>query len=263
VDPEIQDVSPDSSPEPTEPEASSQATEQPANQAPEPPFHQHPRFREITTQNRQLKEQLAQVVARQQQMHQQMQRQQNPDAPMSAEDRVKYAEAAKVLRTVLQQDPELARLLQLAQRAPQLDQSIQGMTLLQQQAAQAHNNTARSTIKDLCVAEKLPTDEKSLKRIVGLVALEAAQMEDGDARYKSGDLSVLEEAFENLKPLLASLRKPAEDNLVNTKQKTRNLPQRSVAGGPAGQPAIGKPERGNERAYEGKLAELAKKMLEG
>src|ERR1043166_3877525 len=116
------DVSSESSPESSESAETSQATTQPAQQqtqTQEPPFHQHPRFREITSQNRQLKEQLAQVVRQQAAMAQHLQRQQNqnPDAPMSAEDRQKYAEAAQALRRVLQQDPELQRLLMLAQRA--------------------------------------------------------------------------------------------------------------------------------------------------
>jgi hypothetical protein len=263
VDPEVTtdaSSSADSSSATTEPAAdSSQATTQPAQQTqtPEPPFHQHPRFRELTSQNRELKQQIAQLS---QAMQRFQQTQAQPGQPRSPEEQWQRQQAIQALKQLLGEDPELKNILELAKQKDQFQQQFQGIGQMQQQAAQAHNHAARAAIKELAAADNLPTDDASMRQIVRLVAGEAMSLENGDERYKSGDMGVLSEAYENIKPWLASLRKPAEQSLVQTKNKLKQLPKPAQGSAP-GQPAMPKMQPGKEREYEQSLHGLARKML--
>lgn len=252
------DVSSESSPESAETAETPQAATQPAPapQPQEPPFHQHPRFRELTTQNRELKQQIAQLSQAMQRFQQSQQ--QSSDGPLSQEEQA----AITALKRLMARDPELATALMAGKQLPQFQQRFQGIDQMQAQAARAHNTAARSAIKELAAADGLPTDDASLKHIVRLVAGEAMAMEQGNERYQSGDLSVLEEAFAAIKPWLASMRKPAQDTLTQTKNKTRQLPPPPRGAAP-GQPAPPKMEPGKEgeRKFEQSLHSRAKAML--
>jgi hypothetical protein len=218
------------------------------------PFHEHPRFRELTTANREMKAQIAALTQRMQQTQQQGQ-------PMAPEEAQQYQQAAAALKRLIGNDPELRGIFDLLKQAPQFQQRFQGIDAMQAQAARAHTNAARSAIKELAAADGLPTDDASLRHIVRLVAGEAMSLEQGNERYSSGDLSVLEEAFTAIKPWLSAMRKPAEATVAQTKNKTKGLPP-APRGGVAGQPAPAKLEPGKERAYEADMHSRARKMLE-
>ena len=253
---EIVDAAADSSSaQTTEPEVTTdQAPTQPV-QTPEPPFHQHPRFRELTTANREMKQQIAQLMERDRQR--QLQQSQPGQPVLNDQER----EAITVLKKLMQSDPELAAALGVAKQMPQFQQRFQGMDQMQARAAQVHNQAARSTIKELAAAEGLDTSDASLKHIVRLVAGAAMDLENGNERYASGDLSVLEEAFDLIKKgWLSNLRKPAEQTLTQTKNKLRTLPPPARGTAP-GEPAAPKLEPGKERVFEQGLHARAKKML--
>jgi len=252
---EIVDAAADSSTATTDNAETSQATSQPAQpaQPAEPPFHQHPRFRELTTSNRELKQQIAQLTQRMQHTQQQGQ-------PMAPEEAQQYQQAAAALKRLIAQDPELAGILRLAKDAPQYQQRFQGIDAMQAQAARAHTTSARSAIKELASADGLPTDDASMRHIVRLVAGEAMSLEQGNERYSSGDLSVLEEAFNAIKPWLSAMRKPAEASVAQTKNKMKQLPP-PARGGVAGQPAPAKLVPGKEREFEANLHKTAKERL--
>jgi hypothetical protein len=238
----------------TQPAATEQA--QQTTPTPEPPFHQHPRFREITSQNRELRQQVQQLT---QWAQQQMQRQQQSASQpgLSKEE----TEALTVLKKLMKADPELAAALGVAGQLGQFQQRFHGMDQMQARAAQAHNNAARSAIKEMASAEGLDTSDANMKHIVRVVAGAAMDLENGNERYANGDLSVLQEAFDQVKKgWLSTLRKPAEQSLTQTKNKLRQMPPPS-RGATAGSPAPAKLERGNERAFESSLHERAKKML--
>jgi len=254
---EVMDAQVDSSPTTTtEPaDSTSQATTTPAQpaQPAEPPFHQHPRFRELTTANREMKQQIAQLMQAQQRSQQQGQ-------PMAPEEAQQYQQAAAALKRLISQDPELAGILRLAKEAPQYQQRAQAMDQMQAAQARAHTTSARSAIKELAAADGLPTDDASMRHIVRLVAGEAMSLEQGNERYSSGDLSVLEEAFNAIKPWLSAMRKPAEASVAQTKNKMKQLPP-PARGGVAGQPAPAKLVPGKEREFEANLHKTAKERL--
>ncbi len=247
----------DSSSANTETADPSQATTQPAQPAVQPKgFHEHPDWQRMVASRREDRGIIQQLQQRLQAQEQRSQQSQRADEPLTQEEQA----AVVALKRLMARDPELKTALLAGQQLPQFHQRFQGIDQMQQQAAQAHTHAARSTIKELAAADKLPTDEASLRQITRLVAGEAMALENGQERYSSGDLSVLNEAFQNVKPFLATLRKPAEDSLIQTKNKLKQLP-RPAQGSAAGQPAMPKPEPGKEREYEAKLHGLARKML--
>lgn len=222
-------------------------------------FHEHPDWQRMVASRRedraligQLTQRLQQIEGRQQQSGQQ---------PLTPEEQQQFQVAATALRRLLASDPELARLLQLAKGAPEIDKRLQGIDVMQQQAARAHIDHARSVVKDMAAADGLPVDNASLKRIVQLVAAEAQTLENGNDRFSSGDMTVLAEAFNNIKPWLAGLRKPAEQNVAATKNKVRGLPPTPARGGqPAGKavpPQVKDPRQREQQMHADARARLA------
>lgn len=250
-----------SAPAPSTPD--SQAQPDPAQQqqqAPQVPFHQHPRFREITSQNRELRNTVQQLTQRLNQIEQRTQNQ----GGASQQDQREYLEAAQALRKVMQADPELASMLELTKRFPQLQQGVQGVQELQAQAARARLNEARSHIENLVKDAKLTIDKNYTPHLIRLIAGAAMQLPDGDERYRAGDLSVLTEAFEQIKPFLNALRTPATVATAQTKNQMKQIPPRP-AGGTAGQPAPAKLKADasttDVRQFEANMHDRGKAML--
>jgi hypothetical protein len=253
------DVSADSSPaQPTEPAAEpSQATTQPVPAQAQPKgFHEHPDWQRMV-RSRHEDRQAMQALQRELQTLRQS-GQQSTDQPLTQEE----TQALGVLKRLMARDPDLAAALGVAKQFPQVQQRLQGYDQMQAQAARAHNNAARSSIKELAAAEGLPTDDANLKHIVRLVAGAAMELENGNERYAGGDLSVWEEAFNQVKPWFAGLRKPAEASVAQTKNKVRNLPP-APRGGAPGAPAPAKLVPGKEREFESGMHKRAKDMLSG
>jgi hypothetical protein len=237
----------------------SQATSQSASQAPaqQPKgFHEHPDWQRMVASRREdraLVSQLQQKIAA---FERSQQAQPGSQQTYSPEE----LQAINALKRLLAGDPELKAVLDLAKKSPQFEQRFQGMDQFQAQAARAHTSAARSHIKELAAAENLPTDDASLRHIVRLVAGEAMQLDNGNERYASGDMSVLEEAFQSIKPWLSGLRKPAEQTVAQTKNKLKQLPP-PMRGSTAGEPAPKKLEQGKEREFEADMHKRAKERL--
>lgn len=243
----------------------SQATVQPAQTQQQTqdqlPFHTHPRFKELTSSNRDLKGTVAQLQRTISDL-QRAQMQSRSGDGMNDDERRQYGEAAAALRKVLSADPELARLLEISKQFPQVAQGVQGIEQLQQAAAKQHNQAARSYIRDLATAAKLATDDASLKHVSRLVAGAAMELENGQQRYGEGDFGVLDEAFKAVLPFLDGLRKGASTATAQTKDKVRSLPP-APRGGAAGDAAPAKLVPGKEREYETSLHQTATRMLKG
>lgn len=254
---EVMDVSADSSSASVETADPSQATTQPAQPAVQPKgFHEHPDWQRMVASRREDRATIQQLQQTLQAMQQQMRQPQSQDGPLTQEEQ----QAIAVLKKLMGRDPELAAALMASKRLPQYDKQFEGVTLMQQQAAQAHYHASRAAIREMAKTEGLPTDDKSLVNIVRLVAGAAMAMENGEERFKSGDMNILQEAFDSIKDFLGAMRKPAQDSLVSTKNKVKQLPKPPV-GGAAGAPAMPKPQPGKEREYEQSLHSMARKML--
>src|SRR5882724_4992569 len=128
----------------------SQATQQPAQTQQQTqdqlPFHTHPRFKELTSSNKSLKDTVGQLQRTIGEL-QRAQAQARSGGGMTDDERRQFGDAAVALRKVLAADPELARLLEISKQFPQVAQGVEGVQQLQQAAAKAHNTQARSHIR--------------------------------------------------------------------------------------------------------------------
>lgn len=256
-------ISAESSTATESPADTSQATTQPAQQPTQDqaPFHLHPRFKELTSSNKSLKDTVGQLQRTIGEL-QRAQAQARSGDGQTDDERRQFGDAAVALRKVLAADPELARLLEISKQFPQVAQGVEGVQQLQQAAAKAHNTQARSHIRDLATNAGLKVDDTSLRHINRLVAGEAMGLENGQARYGEGDFTVLDEAFTSVLPFLEGLRREAGVTTAATKGKVKGLPP-APRGGVAGSAAPPKLEKGKEREYETGLGALARRMLSG
>jgi hypothetical protein len=250
------DVSVDSSSTPdtsvtTDPAPTTPETPRPQEPA---PFHQHPRFRELTTQNRELRSTVSQLSNRLNQLERTAQQ----HGGATAGEQREYAEAAAALKRVIAADPELAELMELRNLRPQLAQSHQGVQHLQAQAARAQMQSARSHIERLVQGAGINVDRTKMGHVIRLVAGAAMNLPDGNERYERGDLSVLDEAFADVKAFIDVLRKDGTAVTAQTKTKTKQLPPAPGRGGAAGPAAPQAPKPGEERAF---VSDLHKKGL--
>ena len=259
-DPRGVGIEPESSPGPGSPTPSGPTPSTSGGAgAPEaqPPFHLHPRFRELTTENRTLKESITALNTRLAQIEQ---RSAQPGT-LSAEERQQYAEAASALKRIFEADPELKQFFGARQYLPQLAEGYRGVQQLTEAQSRAHQNTARSHISQLAAKDGFPSDSKWTAHLVRLVAGAALGMPEGNQRYDSGDLSILDEAYASVKgDFLASLRKEASAQITGTKGKLKTLPP-APAGGAAGPEAPAKPVPGKEREFIQGLHKRGLQML--
>ena len=219
--------------------------------ASQPPFHEHPRFQELIGKNRQLEA----AVSRLSQQLTSLQRGREGDQPSP-----EYVDAANALfDKVLPAHPKLKALLDLAERAPALTQSVESLTTAQRNGLL---QAGRSQIATLAQTSKLPNDEASLNLIEEMVAGTIRRLSDGEARFLRGDLAVVKEAFEQVeKTFLSQLRREASASLAQSKQKTSRLPPAPRGGLPGSEGDL-KLEPGKERDFTAALHKKALALLE-
>ena len=252
---------PDANGQPTPPAATQpEQPQQPGQPTPEKlaPFHQHPRFQQVTRENRELKQAVGTLTQRLQTLEQRSQQQPNGLTP---EQQTQYRDAAQALRAVMQADPELARLIEAAKQFPQMQQGYQSLGQLQQAQQVAQQQQATTHVRGLAEKAGLPTDQKFVQHLVRMTAIEAKSLDDADGRFDRGDFSVLDEAFAIVKDqVLGGFSRQATQTLRDTKQKTQNLPP-APRGGFATPDAPKKPIPGKEREYEQELHKGAMDFL--
>ena len=216
----------------------------------QPPFHEHPRFQELIGENRQLKAAYGELARR----IEALQKARPSDQPPS-----EYVEAAEALLSkVLPAHPKLRALLDLADRAPALTQSVESLTASQRNGLL---QAGRSQIASLAQAAKLPADETSLHLIEEMIAGTIRRMKQGEARFLQGDLSIIKEAFNEVESkFLAPFRREGAAQLATTKRKTGNLPP-APRGGLPGTDGPLKLEPGKEREFTDRLHKQALEMI--
>ena len=155
--------------------------------------------------------------------------------PLSIEEQINRREAMTQLKALIGDDDELKALLDLAKQAPKVLQASQGVSQLQEHQARANTTRGFQHIASLAKAEGLPTDPKFINRLSRMVALEARDLPDADARFIDGDYSVLTEAFNALKgEFFGQARREAAANLVATRSAANQIPTPTRNGGPPG-----------------------------
>jgi len=235
----------------------SQATEQPAGAQPKG-FHEHPDWQRMVASRREDRVMIQRLQGEIQRLGQATQRASSGEQPLTQEEQ----NAISVLEKLIGRSPKLAAMLKMAEQAPQFQTKLQGFEQSEARAARAQTMAARGSIKDMATEYGLPTDDASLKHIVRLVAGAAMEMPEGNERYASGDLDILREAFEQVKPWLAAMRKPAEQATATTKTKTKGLPPRPGAGAAPGPAAPMERKKGeDDRAFETRMHATARDRL--
>lgn len=185
---------------------------------------------------------------------------------LTDEQRFEYQKAGNALKSVIAEHPELKGLLKLAEHAETLLQGHQTVGQLNKAQQQTATRQGVAHIANLAKSAGM-TEPQQLKRIEHLVAAEVASNPELAQRYISGDLSALDDAFKAVdSDFLGHMRRQAQTTVLDTKNKTRQLPPVSRGGAPgADAPPTLKPEdRGNPdkvRAYERSLGEQAKATL--
>lgn len=246
----------------TPPGAQSGVTGQPSV-AKDPPFHQHPRFQQLIGENRSLKGELATLK----QTVDGLQRTASQPA-RTEEQRQARTEAIKALKELMAEDPELAEVLSMRKEFPQLKQGYQGVGQIAKAQQDAATRQGRAQITTLAEQAGLSTDAKYVGRIERLIAAEIFEDKDALERYQGGDLSVINEKFKLVTDeFLGQTRRAAQTTVIDTKNKTRQLPPVSRGGAPGADapPTLKAEDRGNPdkvRAFERGLGETAKRLLQ-
>ena len=253
-----------------------QAPVQPAQPAApaEPPFHQHPRWKELIRDRQMSRQTIAQM---QQQLEQQqaksaeLERKQNQGRTSPEEDE-QLRQAGTALERIIMSNPEM--LDRLLSAHPQFKawkdnaDKLLATTGQTEQMAQAQSQAlmrqATSHIHALAKDANLPQDPAYLQRLVRLVAAEAQAIEGGSQRYSQGDLSVLDEGFKALQSnFLAHTQRAGTAGLLQTKHATRGLPP-APRGGAAGPPGLPKfdPKTTTVNDRLSQLSKAARTMIE-
>lgn len=226
---------------------------------PDVPFHQHPRWQQVMGENRQMRQAIAEL--RREQQAARDARQVPMPAEMSHEDAVAEAQALEALERLASKHPKFKALLDHADKLPGLIQSAQGVQSLQKANRDSLNQRGRESISGLVKSENLPTDARFVRRVEHMIAAEIAEMDGGEARFVRGDLSVIQEAFNAIKPDLALISRPAAANVIQTKNNVRNLPPAPRGGGPGQEPPLTLASvGGDENKYRAALRAAAAKI---
>lgn len=217
------------------------------------------RFREVIGQNQQLRQATAQLQGRIQQMEALQQKAQQQGG-LSPTDQGQYREAADAIKQIFKSDPELASLLNGSQHQKQMEETQKTLTEMRSAQMRTIEQRGVQQIEEFLNREGVPKEEAARKVFIKLVESMALTIPQAKERFAQGDLTLLDEAAELTKPLLAHLKREAQTQLLDTKNRTRSLPPAS-RGGAAGPPGLPKLDPNDPRAYQSALAKAATAML--
>lgn len=260
---EVQDAAPESSPgtdqsgQPTPPAAT-----QPAPGGPPKDGQQwvpYPRLEKVAHENQQLRAAYAELKGRFDQMET-LKQQAAQQGGLSAQDQQTYREAATAIKQILAADPELKSLLDLAKNGQQWAGTQQTVQSLRDAQLRSMEQQGVARIVAYADQEGLPKDEGTRKIFVKLVESMALTIPQAKERFAQGDLTLIDEAIDLAKPLLAHVKREGQTQVLDTKNRTRQLPPVS-RGSAAGPPGLPKLDPDNPRAYESAIHKIAADML--
>ena len=213
------------------------------------------KFRQFEAQATQVARENAELKARIQQFESVARGGAEPASP-------EYVQAAEALLKIMESNPRLKAMLGLADNAPKLMQGYEGVERLTTTQLQGFVRQGRTQIADLAKSSGLPSDAQSLDLVEELIAGLIRRSPEAQARFRAGDLAVVNETFKTLADgFLASLRRQTAAGLQETKTRLRTLPP-APRGAPAGPPAPEKPQPGKAREFLAKLHERANQLLQ-
>ncbi len=221
------------------------------------------RLQQIAHQNQQFRTELAKAQGRIQQMEAQLkQNAQANGGQVSPEDAQSYQQAWTAMEKILMATPRGQKLLQMADQAEQLQGVSSNVKSMQEAQLRTMERQGVNRIHELADKEQLPKDKDSRSVFIKLVESLALTIPSARERFAAGDLTLLDEAFEKAKPLLAHIKREGQTQVLDTKNRTRQLPpaSRGGAAGPAGLPKFD-PNKDDPRAYQSALAKAATAML--
>lgn len=217
------------------------------------------RLEKVSHQNQQLRQAYAELKGRFDQMES-LKQQAAQQGGLNPQDQQTYREAATAIKQILAADPELKSLLEMAKSGPQWQGTQQTVQSLRDAQLRSMEQQGVSRILSYADQEGLPKDEASRKIFVKLVESMALTIPQAKERFAQGDLTLIDEAMDLAKPLLAHVKREGQTQLLDTKTKTRNLPPVS-RGSAAGPPGLPKLDPDNPRAFADAIHKAAAQHL--
>lgn len=174
-----------------------------------------------------------------------------------------HVRAAAALEQVMAANPKLARLLQLAERSPELLEGYKGVQTLTRQQTEAAQRAGREQIRAFAQAEGLPMDKEDIATFIEDMVAGHILRQGGRERFLSGDGAVVKDAVQFVKDnFLALLQRGANLSVAATKAKVSALPPAPRGGGLVGPEAPPKLVPGKEREYEAAVLKQGRAMLD-
>lgn len=242
-----------------DPSAGTQNTDQPANgQDKLTPFHLHPDWQRMVQKNRTYETQNRELATRLQQLEDVAKR----SAPTngSARDPERVA-AAKALRELIAEDPDLKGLLDATKHGEELTLLRGALGQYMQREQQGWVRTGREAISAFATTNKL--SEAAGKRLEGAVLGQIVAEPELLQRARTGDMTaVVKELLDGLdNDVFKTLRRADAAALVETKNAASRLPPRSPAGSPSGPAAPVKVTVANEQEVRAGMREKLRGLL--
>ena len=164
-------------------------------------------------------------------------------------------QAGDAMWRIIQHHPELRRVVQMMQAFPQLAQGYGTAREVAQSQRDALVNQGLGQIKQFAGEAGLPTSDRMLRTYDLAVADTIAAMPQGRERIRRGDLSVVREAWDVIKPELGGLRAPQQALAASQRGRVSRLPPapRGAPAGPAGPPKLDPSDPQKVREWENRL----------
>ena len=217
-------------------EGGEQQAAAPKQETKEPPFHEHPRFKEIVEQKNQA---LAAQKAMEQRLAQFEQRFNQSQQQAKAQPSQEQTELTSLIEDLKKVDPRLAAQIEAANKASstvqQLQQKLEAFEKQQEsQARQSQIQTAVSKINQMHESNKASPEVKQfINDKLDLLYMQGKlSMENLETEYKN--------AHEGLTKYLEAVKRSERESYVQDKKKDAAVPTSQPKGTPA-KPSTNKP----------------------
>lgn len=263
---DVQDVPAESSPAPdAQGQPTPPAAPQPGSPGQPPRDGQwvpYERLEKVSHQNQELRAAYAQLQGRMQQMEALQQKASQQGGQLSAQDQQTYQQAWTAIEQIFMASPKGQKLMRMADQAEKYDGLATNFQSMQNAQLRGLEQQGVARIVQFADQEGLPKDPGLRTIFVKTVESMALTIPQARERFAQGDLTLIDEAIALAKPLLDHLKREGQTQLLDTKQKTRNLPP-APRGSAAGPPGLPKMEPGKEREFANALHQRASDMLSG
>lgn len=224
------------------------------------PFHLHPDWQRMVQKNRTYEVQNRELATRLQQLEEAAKRPATDNGQTRDPERVA---AAKALRSLIEEDPDLKDLLNATKHGEEITLLRGALSQYLQREQQGWVRTGREAISAFATANKL--SEAAGKRLEGAILGQIVAEPELLQRARSGDMTaVVKELLDGLdNDVFKALRRADTAALAGNKTAASKLPPALRAGGQSGPTAPPKVTAANEQEVRAGMREKLREMLLG